>query len=40
MQQFICGFLIGVYIGTYYNCKPFINNVEDLLIKASPKKKE
>ena len=31
MWQFICGFGTGVYVGTYYNCKPVI---EYLRMKA------
>ena len=27
MLQFILGFSIGIYIGTYYNCKPQIENI-------------
>ena len=27
MWQFLCVFSAGVYIGTYYNCKPMINQV-------------
>jgi hypothetical protein len=31
MWQFLCGFGTGVYVGTYYNCKPII---EYIRIKA------
>ena len=27
MWQFLCGFGTGVYVGTYYNCKPVIEYV-------------
>lgn len=25
MWQFLCGFSAGMYLGTYYNCRPTIN---------------
>lgn len=27
MWQFLCAFSAGVYVGTYYNCKPMINQI-------------
>lgn len=24
MWEFLCGFSAGIYVGTYYNCKPCI----------------
>lgn len=27
MWQFLVGFSMGLYTGTFYNCKPHINNI-------------
>ena len=31
MYQFLCGFCVGVYVGTKYNMKPFIKKIEQQL---------
>ena len=36
MWQFICGFGMGVYVGTTYNCKPTISFVKDCIKKTIP----
>ena len=38
MAQFIVGFAAGVYIGTYYNCKPGIKFASDTLEQYCPKR--
>ena len=37
MWQMLCGFSLGIYIGTYYNCKPMIEQVV-LMVKDVQKK--
>ncbi len=39
MWQFIMGVFTGVYIGTYYDCKPSIEFVKDTCKKNFPKEK-
>lgn len=36
MWQFICGFGMGVYVGTAYNCKPTISFVKDCIKNNIP----
>jgi len=36
MWQFILGCASGVYIGTYYDCKPTINIMNEYLKKQFP----
>jgi len=31
------GFISGVYVGTYYNCKPVIENLTDYIKQNLPK---
>jgi len=46
MWQILCGFGTGVYVGTYYNCKPVIEyirvKVKEIIPEdmPNPKKKE
>ena len=41
MWQFLCGFGGGVYVGTYYNCKPVIDyirvKVKEIIPEDMPK---
>ena len=41
MWQFLCGFGTGVYVGTYYNCKPVIEyvrlKVKEIIPEDMPK---
>ena len=39
MWRFILGFGIGVYAGTYYECKPLIKNLEEKIKEYMPNKK-
>ena len=39
MFQFFLGFVSGIYIGTHYECKPFINKMVDFLKNYFPEKK-
>ena len=42
MWQFICGFSLGVYVGTIYNCEQYIKHVQSW-VKTNvvlPEKKE
>ena len=40
MWQFIVGFSIGIYVGTYYNCKPQIVNIIKTIKKNIPDPKD
>ena len=40
MFRLVIGFVGGVYVGTYYNCKPIIERVKDCIKKNIPKTKE
>ena len=40
MFLFSCGILIGIYIATYYDCKPVIEVCSKYLIKYFPRKKD
>lgn len=31
MLEFLFGLTIGIYIGTFYNCKPVITKVNDVI---------
>ena len=39
MWQFIVGWVTGVYIGTYYNCKPTLNYMKKCIKEQFPEKK-
>ena len=39
MWRFVAGISIGVYIGTYYNCKPMIEKVIQHMNDNFPDKK-
>ena len=36
MWQFILGFGSGIYIGTYYDCKPSLNFIKNCLKNIIP----
>ena len=38
MWKFITGFVSGVYVGSYYNCKPTINTIKSFVQKNIPEK--
>ena len=40
MWQFLMGFASGVYIGSYYECKPTIENILKIIKENSPKEKK
>jgi len=39
MYKFVLGFVIGVYVGTHYNCKPTLERIEQFLRDNAPKEK-
>ena len=39
MWQFFLGFGTGIYVGTYYDCKPFMNKIGDYIKDQCPPKK-
>lgn len=39
MWQFLTGFGLGVYVGTFYDCRPAIKAVQILLKDNMPKEK-
>ena len=39
MWQLLTGFAAGVYVGTYYDCKPTIILVEKMLKEKFPKER-
>ena len=39
MWKFLMGFASGVYVGTYYNCKPIIGELEKKIKDYIPDKK-
>jgi hypothetical protein len=39
MYRFIAGFAVGVYVGTFYDCKPTIARIMDFLRDNAPKEK-
>ena len=39
MWQFLAGFASGVYVGTYYNCKPIILEIEKKVREYMPDEK-
>ena len=40
MWQFVIGFSLGIYVGTYYNCKPQLNNIIKIIKKNLPDPKD
>ena len=40
MIQLLLGFCIGVYVGTYYDCKSTLDCIETNIKKFIPKKKD
>jgi hypothetical protein len=40
MWRFIAGFGIGVYVGTYYECKPTLEYIRKVITDQVPKKSE
>ena len=38
MWKFIVGFVSGVYVGTFYNCKPTITTIQSFVQKNIPEK--
>ena len=39
MWQFLLGLGLGVYLGTYYECKPMLIKMGDIIKKRFPPKK-
>ena len=39
MWQFLAGFASGIYVGTYYNCKPIIHEIEKKVKEYMPDEK-
>ena len=39
MFRFLLGFGMGVCVGTYYDCKPIINEIRKMADKYAPKEK-
>lgn len=37
MWEFLFGFSAGIYVGTYYNCKPYIKNIIQFVKNNIPK---
>ena len=40
MYIFFSGFISGIYIGTYYDCKPIMESCVGYITKYFPKPKE
>lgn len=40
MWQFLAGFSVGIYVGTYYECKPALEYLRKVIIEQAPKKRE
>lgn len=40
MWKFFLGLTSGIYIGTYYDCKPTINKIEEFIKLNIPNKKD
>ena len=40
MWQFFLGFSAGVYVGTYYDCKPMIKRTADCIKNWKPDERE
>jgi hypothetical protein len=39
MWRFLLGFASGIYVGTYYDCKPTLINIEKNIRDYMPSKK-
>ena len=39
MYQFLLGFLFGIYLGTYHDCKPLLDNILKNVEMYLPSKK-
>jgi hypothetical protein len=39
MWRFITGFSLGVYVGSYYDCKPYADKVIEYIKENLPEKK-
>ena len=39
MWKFIMGFTSGIYVGTYYDCKPIINQIQQKIKDFIPNEK-
>jgi hypothetical protein len=39
MFQFISGLIVGVWVGTHYNCKPTLDNITKYIQDNIPKPK-
>ncbi len=40
MWRFFLGLSLGIYCGTYYDCKPVVNNITEYIKKNLPEKKD
>ena len=40
MLQFISGVVVGVWVGTHYNCKPYIEHISKYIKENLPKPKD
>ena len=40
MWQFALGFSVGVYVGTYYDCKPMIKRTVDCIKHWKPEERD
>lgn len=40
MYQFLLGFAVGVYVGTVYDCKPFVDRAHEFVKEHAPKEQE
>jgi len=40
MWKYLVGFGVGVYVGTYYDCRPYIKKAIDFAKEHVPKEKD
>lgn len=40
MIQFLIGFSVGIYLGTYYNCRPLTDSLIKCIKNKMPVKRE
>jgi hypothetical protein len=40
MWYFVCGLGVGVYVGTYYNCRPVLDKITKLVKDNMPPEKK
>lgn len=33
MIEFLFGFIMGIYVGTFYECKPILNKISNIVRK-------